>query len=152
MWVAKSFTKYFALLPRNCGSTFTIDYYVLINYQSLVWCYLASTGFKKLKFIYLQGKAVHEEVRTKSSSPWTHLVLLDPEDEGTMIVKTLENIIIIIIIIIINIKNWILWSVPSPELQLLSPTFLRSPNCSSSLWSVVIWFQRDSVWWHSLQV
>jgi hypothetical protein len=28
----------------------------------------------------------------------------------------------------------------SPELQLLSPTFLRSPNCSLSLWTVVIWF------------
>jgi len=57
-----------------------------------------------------------------------------------------------ITIIIINIKDLTLWSVPSPELQLFSPTFLRSSNCSSSLWSVVIWFQRDSVWWHSLQV
>jgi hypothetical protein len=46
--------------------------------------------------------------------------------------------IIIIIIIIINIKDWTLSSVPSPELQLLSPTFLRSSNCSPSLWSVVI--------------
>jgi hypothetical protein len=35
--------------------------------------------------------------------------------------------------IIINIKEWTLWSVPSPESQLLSPTFLRSPNCSPSL-------------------
>jgi hypothetical protein len=34
------------------------------------------------------------------------------------------------IIIIINIKNWTLWSFPSPELQLLSPPFLRSSNCS----------------------
>jgi len=50
-----------------------------------------------------------------------------------------------IIIIIINIKDWTLWSVPSPELQLLSPTFLLSSNCSPSLWSVVTWFQRDSV-------
>ena len=49
------------------------------------------------------------------------------------------------IIIITNIKDCTLWSVPSPELQLLSPTFLRSSNCSPSLWSVVIWFQRDSV-------
>ena len=57
-----------------------------------------------------------------------------------------------VIIIIINIKDWTLWSVPSPKLQLLSPTFLRSSNCSSSLWSVVVWFQRDSVLWHSLQV
>jgi hypothetical protein len=39
----------------------------------------------------------------------------------------------IIIIIIINIKYWTLWSVPSPELQLLSPSFLRSPNCSPSI-------------------
>ena len=60
--------------------------------------------------------------------------------------------LIIIIIIIINIKDWTLWSVASPELQLFSPTFLRFSNCSSSLWSVVIWFRRDSVWWHSLQV
>ena len=37
--------------------------------------------------------------------------------------------------IIINIKDWTLWSVPSPKLQLLSPTFLRSSNCSPSLWS-----------------
>ena len=56
------------------------------------------------------------------------------------------------VIIIINIKDWILWSVPSPQLQLLEPTLLRSSNCSPSLWSVVIWFQRDSVLWHSLQV
>ena len=35
--------------------------------------------------------------------------------------------------IIINIKDWTLWSVPFPELQLLSPTFLRSSNCSPSL-------------------
>ena len=60
--------------------------------------------------------------------------------------------IIIIIIIIINIKDWTLWSVPSPQLQLLAPTLLRSSNCSLSLQSVVVWFQRDSVLWHSLQV
>jgi len=48
-------------------------------------------------------------------------------------------------IIITNIKNWTLWSVPSPKLQLLSPTFLRSSNCSLSLWSVSVWLQRDSV-------
>ena len=41
--------------------------------------------------------------------------------------------IILIIIIIINVKDWTLWSVPSPELQLLAPTLLRSSNCSSSL-------------------
>ena len=58
----------------------------------------------------------------------------------------------IIIIIIINIKDWTLWSIPSPELQLPAPTLLRSSNCSPSLWSVVVWFQRDSVLWHSLQV
>jgi hypothetical protein len=49
-------------------------------------------------------------------------------------------IIIIIIIIIINIQGWAIWLVPSPELQLLSPSFLRSPNCSLSLWAVVVWF------------
>ena len=59
---------------------------------------------------------------------------------------------IITIIIIKNIKDWTLWSVPSPELQLLAPTLLRSSNCSPSLWSVVVWFQRDSVLLHSLQV
>ena len=57
-----------------------------------------------------------------------------------------------IIIIVINIKDWTLWSVPSPELQLLAPTLLRSSNCSPSLRSVAVWFQRDSVLWHSLQV
>ena len=56
------------------------------------------------------------------------------------------------IVIIINIKDWTLLSVPSAELQLLPPTFLRSSNCSPSLWSVVVWFQRDSVLWHSFQV
>ena len=50
-----------------------------------------------------------------------------------------------IIIIIINIKDWTLWSIPSPELQLLAPTLLWFSNCSPSLWSVVVWFQRDSV-------
>ena len=56
------------------------------------------------------------------------------------------------IIIIINIKDRTLWSVPSPELELLAPTLLRSSNCSPSLWSVLVWFLRDSVLWHSLQV
>jgi hypothetical protein len=44
------------------------------------------------------------------------------------------------LIIIINIKDWTRWSIPSPGLQLLSPTFLRSSNWSSSLWPVVVWF------------
>ena len=35
-----------------------------------------------------------------------------------------------------------LWSVPSPQLQLLAPTLLRSSNCFPFLWSVVVWFQR----------
>ena len=56
------------------------------------------------------------------------------------------------IIIIINIKGWAIWPVPSPELQLLSPTFLLSPDCSLSLWTVLVCFERDSVVWHSLQV
>ena len=55
------------------------------------------------------------------------------------------------VIIIIYIKDWTLWSVPSQELQLLAPTRLRSSNCSPSLWSVVVWFQRLCLW-HSLQV
>jgi len=45
-----------------------------------------------------------------------------------------------------------LWSFPSPELRLLAATLLRFSNCSPSLWSVVVWFQRDSVLWHSLQL
>ena len=63
-----------------------------------------------------------------------------------------RTFITIIIIIIINIKEWTLWSVPSPQLQLLAPTLLRSSNCSPSLRSVAVWFQRDSVLWLSLQV
>jgi hypothetical protein len=59
---------------------------------------------------------------------------------------------LIFIIIIINIKDWNLWSVPSPELQLLSPAFLLSSNCFPSFWSVGIWFQRDLVWWLSLLI
>jgi len=58
----------------------------------------------------------------------------------------------ITIIIIINMKDWNIWPVPSPELQLLTPKLLRSSNCSLSLWSVVLWFQRDSVLSHSFQV
>jgi hypothetical protein len=46
--------------------------------------------------------------------------------------------VIIIIIIIINIKGWAIWPVSSPELQLLSPAFLRSPNRSLSLWAVAV--------------
>ena len=42
------------------------------------------------------------------------------------------------VFIIINIKDWTLWSVPTPGLQLLSPTFFRSSNWSSSLRSVVV--------------
>jgi hypothetical protein len=45
---------------------------------------------------------------------------------------------IVIIIIIINRKGWAIWPVLSPQLQLLSPAFLRSPNCSLSLWTVVV--------------
>ena len=37
----------------------------------------------------------------------------------------------------------------SPKLQLLCPTVLRSSNCSPSVRSVVVWFQRDSVLWDS---
>ena len=54
------------------------------------------------------------------------------------------------VVIIINIKDCTLRSVPSPQLQLLAPTLLRSSNCSPSVRSVAVWFQRDSVLWHSL--
>jgi len=40
---------------------------------------------------------------------------------------------IIIIIIIINITDWTLWPVPSPQLLLFAPTLLRSSNYSHSL-------------------
>ena len=43
-----------------------------------------------------------------------------------------------ITIIIINIKDWTLRYVPSPELELLAPTTLLSSNCSPSLWPVVL--------------
>jgi hypothetical protein len=43
-----------------------------------------------------------------------------------------------IYIIIMNFKGWAIWPVPSPELQLLSPSFLWSPNRSLSLWAVVV--------------
>jgi len=52
--------------------------------------------------------------------------------------KAHHIIIIIIIITIINIKDWTLCSVPSPKLQLLSPTFPRSSNFSPSFWSVEV--------------
>ena len=42
------------------------------------------------------------------------------------------------VIIIINIQGWAIWPVPSPELQLFSPSFLWSPNCSLSLWAVKV--------------
>ena len=88
-------------------------------------------------------------------------IIMKDKTYTNLIVKTcLLNLCLIIlninwsnciIIIIINIKDWTLWSVPSPELQLLAPTLLRSYNCSPSLWSVVVWFQRDWVLWHSFQ-
>ena len=53
-----------------------------------------------------------------------------------------------VIIIIINMDPLIRY-VPKVT---ISPTFLRSSNCSPSLWSVVVLFQRDSVLWHSLQL
>jgi hypothetical protein len=73
-----------------------------------------------------------------------------------VIIIIIINIIIIIVIIIINIiiiniiiiniinnnnnniRGWTIWPVPSPELQLLSPSFLWSRNCSLSLWAVVV--------------
>ena len=82
-------------------------------------------------------------IRSEGNGSWRHWIKF-------LLLNVI--IIIIIIIIIINIKDWTLSSVPSPKLQLLSPTFLRSSNCSPSLWSAVVWFQRDSVLWHSLQV
>ena len=45
---------------------------------------------------------------------------------------------VLFLIIIINIQGWAIWPVPSPELQLLSPSLLRSPNCSLSLRAVEV--------------
>jgi hypothetical protein len=47
---------------------------------------------------------------------------------------------VMIYMYIYNINGWAIWSGPSPQLQLLSPSFLRSPNCSLSLWTAVVWF------------
>jgi hypothetical protein len=49
-----------------------------------------------------------------------------------------SRIVYTIIILIINIKGLAIWPVPSPELQLLSPAFLRSPNFPLSLWSILV--------------
>jgi hypothetical protein len=86
-----------------------------------------------------------------------HLMCLSSKRNVTLQIvsrnKQITGMFIIIIIIInINIKDWTLWSVPSPELQLFAPTLLRSSNCSPSLRSVVVWFQGDSVLWQFLQV
>jgi hypothetical protein len=51
-----------------------------------------------------------------------------------------ESASVIYIIITIRIKGWAIWPAPSPQLQLLSPTFLCSPNCCLSLWTVAVWF------------
>ena len=59
-----------------------------------------------------------------------------------LLVMVEKGITIIIIIIIINIKDWTLWPVPSPQLQLLAPMLLPSSCCSPSLLSVVVWFHR----------
>jgi hypothetical protein len=37
-----------------------------------------------------------------------------------------------------NVKGWAIWPIPSPQLQLLCSTFLRSPKCSLSLWAVAV--------------
>ena len=59
------------------------------------------------------------------------------------------------LIIIINIQSWAIWPVPSPELQLLSPSLLRSPNCSLSLWAVevrfVIRLNKTPTWCNKMQ-
>jgi hypothetical protein len=68
---------------------------------------------------------------------------MERESEGTAVIVIKGNIkvvkfVLYYIIITINIKGWAIWPVPSPELQLLSPAFLRSPNCSLSLWTVAV--------------
>jgi hypothetical protein len=43
------------------------------------------------------------------------------------------------LIITINIKDWTLWSVPPPGLQLFSPTFLGSSNWQLLIHSVILY-------------
>jgi hypothetical protein len=68
---------------------------------------------------------------------YTSLHYNDNNDTITVMDPTPETSRILNINIIINIQGWAIWPVPSPELQLLSPSLLRSPNCSLSLWAVV---------------
>jgi len=79
-----------------------------------------------------------------------HINMVCPDDRSAKLGTYISELILgrYQYIIIINIKDWTLWSVLSPELQLLAPTLLRSSNCSPSLWSVVVWFQSDSLLWH----
>jgi hypothetical protein len=107
--------------------------------------------FSKVTILYLHGDWRQNITKTSIVSPIHTEWIVYKQNTMNGKVRQLERdiFIIIIIIIIINIKDWTLWSVPSPKLQLLSPPFLRSSNCSSSLWSAVVWFQRDLVLWHS---
>ena len=101
---------------------------------------LVNRNFISSKFHYCKYENKHfvrvENTDKMSYSPWNYVF---PSQ-------------IFIIIVILNMKDWNLWSVPSPGLQLLSSSFLRSSNRSSSLWPVVVWFYRDSVLWHSFEV
>jgi len=87
------------------------------------WKICASCWFIYKDYLHELSSRQHRQITTQKSLPF--------------IVSS-----VVCTIIIININDWTIWSVPFPELQLLTPTFLRSSNCSPSLWSVVVWFQK----------
>jgi len=115
----------------------------------------------RIRFIFLLFPQVSQNWRYESEPPLkpspptcyrqfgtnSIIVLMFVESQRVHIWSTCK-----VIIIIRNTKDWTLWSIPSPELQMLAPTLLWSSNCSPSLWSVMVWFLKDSVLWHSLQV
>jgi len=75
-------------------------------------------------------RPVRSESLYRLSYPGPQSTLLGSKTNICCVTPDSPNVTIPIKYIIINIKEWTLWSVPSPELQLLAPTLLRSSNCS----------------------
>jgi hypothetical protein len=103
------------------------------------------SNFLETKIIHKHCQYLTRPFETEMQSHPLHIFNFQTRWSSQLYPSAALPLVIIITIIIININDRTLWSVPSPQLQLLSPTFLRSSNCSSSLWSVMIRFQRDSV-------
>jgi hypothetical protein len=121
---------------RICGAVFLLSLYAFKAQTKKYFCLFGNRPHDSLAsshsvLLQLQSKFVLPCKLEKSA---TVLVWIDFR------LGCVYHFIIIIIIIIINIQGWAIWPVPSPKLQLLSPSFLRSPNCSLSLWAVVKWF------------